>query len=148
MSRKTLAQPSYRGEEFSRSLLRVGGHFPRSHSEASHGLKAVGTGAGLDTKLSRIKTLLKLDFAEPTVLSMNAKDIRDLIRISPFKPFRLHLADGKSLRVPHTDFILVGAEVAVIASELPQGVPGELNLVPYEHIVRVEMLPRRMAKAG
>ena len=79
---------------------------------------------------------------------MSAKDIRDLIRVSPFKPFRLHLADGKSLRVSHPDFVIASPELAVVANELPQGVPGELNLIPYEHIVRIELLPRKAAKAA
>ena len=79
---------------------------------------------------------------------MSAKDIRDLIRVSPFKPFRLHLADGKSLRVSHPDFVIASPELAVVANELPRGVPGELNLILYEHIVRVELLRRKAAKAA
>jgi hypothetical protein len=76
------------------------------------------------------------------------KDIRDLMRTMPFKPFRLHLADGKSLRVPHPDFILAGSAQLVIATELPHETPGELNIVPYEHIVRLEFLPARTRKAA
>lgn len=76
------------------------------------------------------------------------RDVRDLVHASPFKPFRLHLANGKSLRVPHPDFILVGIEQVALAKELPRGVPGELNLIPYEHIVRVEMLSRKASKAA
>ena len=81
-------------------------------------------------------------------MSMTRKDVRDLIHHSPFKPFRLHLADGKGLRVPHPDFALVTADYVVVANELEGGVPGDINLVPYEHIVRVEMLPRRTSKAA
>jgi hypothetical protein len=66
----------------------------------------------------------------------------------PFQPFRLHLADGKDLRVPHPDFALVAPEYVVVSNELPQGVPGDINIVPYEHIVRVEMLPRKMRRAA
>jgi len=66
----------------------------------------------------------------------------------PFQPFRLHLADGKDLRVPHPDFALVTASYMVIANELPGGTPGEINIIPYEHIVRAEMLPRRTRKAA
>lgn len=80
--------------------------------------------------------------------SMTAKDMRDLIRTNPFKPFRLHLADGKSLRVRHPDFVIASPELAVVANELPQGVPGELNLIPYERIVRIEFLSRKPAKAA
>ncbi|MDA1277977.1 MAG: hypothetical protein O2960_28615 [Verrucomicrobia bacterium] len=79
---------------------------------------------------------------------MNLRDLRGLIQTSPFRPFRLHLADGKSLRVPHPDFALVAAEYVVVASELSGGIPGDINLIPYEHIVRVEMLPRKARKAA
>ena len=79
---------------------------------------------------------------------MTPKGIRALIHFSPFKPFRLHLVDGKDLRVPHPDFALVTAEYVVVANELPGGVPGEVKLVPYEHIARVELLPRKLRKAA
>ena len=79
---------------------------------------------------------------------MTAKDLRDLIHTSPFNPFRLHLADGNRMRVPHPDFVLVTAEDLVVAKELPGGVPGNIYLVPYEHIVRVELLPREKAKTA
>ena len=71
-----------------------------------------------------------------------------VIRTSPFKTFRLHLADGKSLRVPHPDFVMAGSSHMVIATENPDGVPGELNVVPYEHIVRLEYLSGRAKKAA
>ena len=76
------------------------------------------------------------------------KDMRDLVQASPFKPFRLHLEDGKSLRVPHPDFMLVSQELVVVATELPNATPGDINLIPYENIARVEMLPRRTRKAA
>ena len=71
-----------------------------------------------------------------------------MVHYQPFKPFRLHLVDGKDLRVPHPDFALVAADYVVVAHELPGGVPGEINLVPYENITRVEMLPRKLRKAA
>jgi hypothetical protein len=77
---------------------------------------------------------------------MTQQDIRDLIRAHPFQPFRLHLVDGNSLRVPHPDFIIAAASMAVVANELPKGVPGAINLIPYEHIARVELLPRKTRK--
>ena len=79
---------------------------------------------------------------------MKQKDIRDWVHFNPFKPFRLHLVDGKDLRVPHPDFALVTAAYVVVANELPGGVPGEINLVPYEKNARVEMLPRKLRKAA
>ncbi|HSU56517.1 MAG TPA: hypothetical protein VLT36_20830 [Candidatus Dormibacteraeota bacterium] len=50
--------------------------------------------------------------------------------------------------MPHPDFALVTASYMVIANELPGGTPGEINIIPYEHIVRAEMLPRRTRKAA
>ena len=47
------------------------------------------------------------------------KAVRDLVHGAAFKPFRLHLADGKSLRLPHLEFVLAGKEQLVVATELP-----------------------------
>ena len=81
-------------------------------------------------------------------MMLSQNEIRDIVHATPFKPFRLHLADGKALRVPHPEFVLAGREQVVIATELPHETPGELNIVPYEHIVRLEFLPRRPKKAA
>ena len=79
---------------------------------------------------------------------MKSQDIRALVYATPFKPFRLHLVYGKSLRVPHPDFILVTLEYFVVATEKPGEVPGDINLVPYEHVARIELLPRKSRKAA
>ncbi len=79
---------------------------------------------------------------------MKQKDMQFVIRTSPFKTFRLHLADGKSLRVPHPDFVLAGSSHLVIATENPGGAPGELNIIPYEAIDRLEYLAGRSRKAA
>lgn len=79
---------------------------------------------------------------------MKPQDLRELIHAAPFKPFRLHLADGKDLAVPHPDFALVTADYVVVANELPGGMPGAINLIPYPHITRVEMLPAKRRKAA
>jgi hypothetical protein len=79
---------------------------------------------------------------------MTKKELRELVHHSPFQPFRLHLADGKDLRVPHPDFALVAAEYVVVANVLPGGSPGSINLIPYEHISRIEMLPGKSRKAA
>lgn len=79
---------------------------------------------------------------------MTQKDIRDIIHAQPFQPFRLHLVDGKSMKVPHQDFIIASPSMAVVAAELPGEIPGEISLVPYEHIARVELLARRMRKSA
>jgi len=35
------------------------------------------------------------------------QQIRDLIALSPFRPFKIHLADGRALQVRHPDFVWV-----------------------------------------
>ena len=77
---------------------------------------------------------------------MKPQALRDLLHSSPFHPFRLHLVDGKTLAVPHQDFALVTLDYAVVATVLPGERPGGVNLVPYEHVARIEMLPRRARK--
>jgi hypothetical protein len=78
---------------------------------------------------------------------MTQEDLRAVIHKNPFQPFRLHIADGKSLRIPHPDFIIAGKHHVAFASETPNGSPGELNFVPYEQIARIELLPPKLRKA-
>jgi hypothetical protein len=47
---------------------------------------------------------------------LNLQPIRD--RLGPdFRPFALHLSDGRSFTVPHPDFIAVGRGVLVLVDE-------------------------------
>ncbi len=36
---------------------------------------------------------------------MNAEQLRGMREAHPFRPFTIHLADGRSLTVPHRDFL-------------------------------------------
>ena len=36
---------------------------------------------------------------------MTVQQVRAAHRASPFRPFTLHMADGRSLHVPHPDFL-------------------------------------------
>ena len=38
---------------------------------------------------------------------MQAKEIRTLYQATPFEPFRIHMANGKSVDVPHPEFMLL-----------------------------------------
>jgi hypothetical protein len=42
----------------------------------------------------------------------------------------------------------VAADYVVVATELPGSVPGSINLISYEHIVRVELIGRKGRKAA
>ncbi len=49
---------------------------------------------------------------------MTINSLRDLIHAVPFQAFTIRLADGRSVEVPHPDFILVtgGGRTAIVAS--------------------------------
>ena len=79
-------------------------------------------------------------------MAMSQKDFRDLLHHTPFQPFRVHLVDGNNLRVPHPDFVLATPEYVVVANELPKAVPGDINIIPYEQVARIEMLSRKVLK--
>jgi hypothetical protein len=49
-------------------------------------------------------------------LVMNPQIIRDRIN-NGFRPFVLHLSDGRHLAVPHSDFVAVGRNVVVVIGE-------------------------------
>jgi hypothetical protein len=36
---------------------------------------------------------------------MTGEQVRSLYRATPFEPFRVHMADGRSIDVPHPDFM-------------------------------------------
>ncbi len=48
---------------------------------------------------------------------MNLDPIRKRLHGGEFKPFTMHLTDGRKLEVPHPDFIAVGKGVVVIIDE-------------------------------
>jgi len=37
---------------------------------------------------------------------MTTQQLRAMIQTTPFRPFRIHLADGRNLRVNHPDYIM------------------------------------------
>jgi hypothetical protein len=63
---------------------------------------------------------------------MNLDPIRNRLR-TEFKPFTLHLTDGRKIPVPHPDFIAVGRGVVVVLddNDVDQVVDG-LHLVSVE----------------
>jgi hypothetical protein len=47
--------------------------------------------------------------------------IRDLLHAAPFQPFTIHMADGKSYRIEHPDFVAAGSDTPNIYIEEPDG---------------------------
>jgi hypothetical protein len=47
---------------------------------------------------------------------LNLKTIRERLHEAPFKPFNIHLSDGRRIFVEHPDFISLGGSVVVVTS--------------------------------
>jgi hypothetical protein len=48
---------------------------------------------------------------------MNIAAIRETLRKQPFQPFVIRLADGRSLPVPHPEFVAVGSRTIIVVAE-------------------------------
>jgi len=48
---------------------------------------------------------------------MDIAGIREALRKQPFEPFTIRLADGRSLPVPHPDFVAIGPRRIVVVAE-------------------------------
>jgi hypothetical protein len=48
---------------------------------------------------------------------MDIAGVREALHREPFQPFVLRLADGRSLPVPHPDFVAVGSRRIVVIGE-------------------------------
>lgn len=48
---------------------------------------------------------------------MDIAGIREALHKNPFEPFTIRLADGRSLPVPHRDFVAVGPRRIVVVGE-------------------------------
>lgn len=50
---------------------------------------------------------------------MTPNELRTVMHADPFVPFRIHMAGGKSLRVPHRDFMVLSptGRIAMVFNE-------------------------------
>jgi hypothetical protein len=48
---------------------------------------------------------------------MDIVGIREALHKQPFQPFSIRLADGRSLPVPHPDFVAVGSRRIIVVAE-------------------------------
>ena len=51
---------------------------------------------------------------------MTINSFLDVLRAAPFQPFTIRLADGRSVEVPHPDFVTVtgGGRTAIVSSQV------------------------------
>jgi len=71
-------------------------------------------------------------------MNLTQQDLRGYLHVTPFRPFRVHLANGLPLEVPHPDFLFPAREQIVVDNPA-----GHLSVIPYEAIVRIEFLPQK-----
>lgn len=64
---------------------------------------------------------------------MHSYELRKRIRGHGFRPFRVHLFDGRSYEVPHLEFIAVSQRLVAIMNEI-----GLSDLIDPSRIVLVE----------
>jgi hypothetical protein len=62
-------------------------------------------------------------------------DIREAMHMQPFRPFNLRLTDGRSLLVPHPDFVAIAGLSVIVTS--PQQ-DGSYSLIDVSLIVSLE----------
>jgi hypothetical protein len=69
----------------------------------------------------RSQKWLSLQRAYPLgVFIMDSRAIRDVLHGQPFKPFTLRLADGRTLHVPHPDYVAVANRTVVVISPVDE----------------------------
>lgn len=69
-----------------------------------------------------------------------ADELRAVCRAQPIRPFVLHLADGRSIRVEHQQFILVTPTGGTIALAQPDDT---MHIVDVKDVTDVRRQPRR-----
>lgn len=73
---------------------------------------------------------------------MTAEDIRRMADQHPFKPFRIHLSNGRSFDIRHPDFVWVlRNRIEIGLSDRPDSnIPDRAEFVSLLHVVSVEEL--------
>jgi hypothetical protein len=75
---------------------------------------------------------------------MTGEQVRSLYRAMPFKPFRVQMADGRSIDVPHPDFMHLsptGRRLIVDRSD------DSFEVIDVLLVTSVETIPKNGAKA-
>lgn len=78
---------------------------------------------------------------------ITAKQIRELMRVKPFQPFRIHLSDGTHHDITNHDMAFVGRNTVEVGLELdPDGFAEYFTRCSIMHITKLEDLPERVTR--
>ena len=70
---------------------------------------------------------------------MKSEKLRAAMHAAPFQPFKISVADGRSVEVPHPDFIaIMGERTAIVTSPLEAANPSYL-LIDVPMITQLEI---------
>lgn len=71
---------------------------------------------------------------------MTAARLKSLVEASPFEPFTVHVAGGRSFSVPHADFVSMNATGSLLIVYRPDGDDFDMIHVPLITHVTVHSL--------
>ncbi len=78
---------------------------------------------------------------------ITAKQIRDLLKTEPFKPFRIHMSDGSHHDITNHDMAFVGKNTVEIGLDLdPDGFAEYFTRCSILHITKLEDLAENLSK--
>jgi len=73
---------------------------------------------------------------------MRIEQLRNVHHASPFRPFTLHLADGRSLPVPHRDFLSQSPSGRTV---IVYGDDDSFSIIDVLLVTRIEVSPPKPA---
>ncbi len=80
---------------------------------------------------------------------MRPGQIRDHLKIQPFRPIRIHISDGSSYDIRHPEMAYVTASQVMIALEMSEDdLPDKVVFCYPVHITRIEALDGAKPKRG
>lgn len=80
---------------------------------------------------------------------MFPKDLRDLLKRQPFRPFRVTLTDGRSYEFRHPELALLGKSTVIIGFPAPgedEPIYDRFKIVDLLHIMEAEPVDTSEAK--
>ncbi len=70
---------------------------------------------------------------------MTVSEIRRFYSAAPFEPFRIHMAGGRSVDVPHPEFMLLSRNGRRLIVDLPQDT---WEVIDVSHVTSLETLAK------
>ena len=69
---------------------------------------------------------------------MSSKNIRDVLKATPFRPFELHV-NGRSVRIDHPEQVFFAQKETTLIIDLPE----HIRIVDIDHISGMDVIKRR-----